>query len=261
MSDIVASIFALRNTRFLLAPKTEFYYEEKGTAIRWQISAGGTRAYAVRFGAGIAAQESASIDSQNADSQFMIDRLKCALLFGGHGLFHAEAVGRLFIQSVQETPSWFTQLNLPLGHNDMASAETYDWLKAFTSYVPLRRAAMDAHAALSNPHEAGFFVYRGLEWLVVAEKRRWHDLAADIGVTTSEIDDFKKLANVDYGVRHASRSGKKLRADAEDCGTLVCALFDAIIATRARYEPGYVAPAPEVVAGAIRPALPADPYP
>ena len=92
----------------------------------------------------------------------MIDGLTCALLFGGHGLVQAETMGRVFLGSVQEKPNLFVQTNLPPGDREPATAATYDWLRAFTAHTALRRAAMDAHSALSNPHEAGVFVYRGL---------------------------------------------------------------------------------------------------
>ena len=125
----------------------------------------------------------------------------------------------------------------------------------------LRRAAADAHSALSYPHEAGSFVYRGLEWLVVGEGRSWDDLAEDIGVSKSEVRDFKKLVNVGYGVRHASRSGAKLRADMDNYATWVCGLIDAINAARSRLDPAYEVAAPEVVAEAVGLAMPVNPYP
>jgi hypothetical protein len=99
-----------------------------------------------------------------------------------------------------------------------------------------------------------------MEWLVVGEGRSWDDLAADVGVGVDELRGFKKLANVDYGVRHASRSGQKLRADVANYGTWVCALIDAIYATRSRLETGYKPLGPEEVAKAVIAALPLVPY-
>jgi hypothetical protein len=124
----------------------------------------------------------------------------------------------------------------------------------------LRRAAADAHSALSHPHDAGVFVYRGLEWLVVSEGRSWDDLAADIGVSKAEVREFKKLVNVDHGVRHASRSGMKLRANVEQYGFWVAALIDAMNATRARLESGYQIPPHEVTAEGLMRAIPVHPY-
>jgi hypothetical protein len=169
--------------------------------------------------------------------------------------------GRLFLQSVQERPDWFAQLDFPTSRPDAAGDDVEDWLRAMNEHVILRRAAADAHSALSNPHEAGTFVYRGFEWLVVGEGRNWDDLAADIGVSKADVRDFKKLTNVDYGVRHASRSGKKLRAETQNYSTWVCALIDAINATRSRIEPGYKVAEPEAVAHAVVKAMPIEPFP
>lgn len=198
---------------------------------------------------------------QGADSHFMISRVQCALLLGGKGLFQAEAVGRIFFQSIQEEAKWFTEGDLPTSKADDATEAVHDWVIALTKHTMLRRAAGDAHFALSHPHEAGAFVYRGFEWLVLGEGRSWDNLAEDLGVSRGDVREFKKLANVDHGVRHASRSGVKLRADIENYGTWVCALIDAINATRARLELGYKVAAPEVVAEAVAIAMPMNPYP
>jgi hypothetical protein len=261
MNDLVASVFRLTNARFFMAPKVEFDYDEPKTGVRWHITAGGSRAYMLRFGKGLAAKDRETVGEQNIDSHLMMSRVQSALLLGGKGLFQAEAAGRIFLESVQDKPSWFTQVNLPSAKADVAPPAFYDWLGALTRHTMLRRAAADAHFALSHPHEAGAFVYRGLEWLVVGEGRTWDDLASDIGVSKADVRDFKKLANVDYGVRHASRSGIKLRADLENYGTWVCALIDAINATRFRLEPGYKAADPIAVAEAVVIAMPVEPYP
>lgn len=259
--DLVASIFRLTNARFLMAPKFTLEYLEEDTGNFWHVTAGGSRAYLLRFGKGLAAMESDSIDKQNADSHFMMSRVQCGFLVDGKGLFQAQAVGRIFLGSIQDKPNWFTQLDLPTSKADAATPTIHDWIKAMSKHTILRRAATDAHLALSYPHEAGAFVYRGFEWLLMGEGRGWEDLAADIGVSKSDVRDFKKLANVGYGVRHASRSGEKLRANIQNYGTWVCGLIDAINATRARIEPGYKVAAPETVAEAVAVAMPLDPYP
>lgn len=250
-NDLVVSVFRLTNARFLVVPKLDFNYVEQETGVRWHITAGGSRAYTLRFGAGLAAFDGESIDGQNADSHFMMSRVQGALLLGGSGLFQAEAVGRVFLEAVQDNPNWFTQADFPVADPPEAPPAFYDWLGALIRHTMLRRAAADAHAALSHPHEAGSYVYRGFEWLVVGEGRSWDDLASDVGVSKAEVRNFKKLANVDHGVRHASRSGVKLRADVQNYGTWVCGLIDAINATRARLESGFTAAAPEVVAEAV----------
>jgi hypothetical protein len=73
--------------------------------------------------------------------------------------------------------------------------------------------------------------------------------------------DFKKMANVDHGIRHASKSGKKLRADAGATAQLVAVLFDAINAARDRFEPQFKPLSSETIAQAIIAAMPSDPHP
>jgi hypothetical protein len=258
--DLVISVFELTNGRYLMVPKLDFKYVEKDTGVNWHISAGGSRGYALRFGSDLARMEGQSIEHQSADSVFMINRVQYALMLSGQGLFQSRAVGRVFLEGTQEKPNWFTQANLPSSPAPKADPPFYDWLKSLVEHTILRRAAADAHGALSNPQEAGFYVYRGLEWLVMGEKRSWEDLAPDLGMSKDQIREFKKIANVDHGVRHASRSGKKLRADAENCAISVCALFDAINATRARLEPGYKEPSADEIATAVGIAAPLDPF-
>jgi hypothetical protein len=260
MVDLVVSIFRLKNARYKMVPKLSFRYTERETGSEWNISAGGSRAYTLRQGKNIAAEEPSSMDRQNADSNFMVNRVQYALLIAGYGLFDAHSVGRVFLESVHEETDWFTQLDLPTSKAEQANHTFYDWLKTLCENTILRRAAADAYAALLHQHEAGFYVYRGLEWLVISEGRSWEDLADDLGMSRSQVRDFKKLVNVDYGVRHASRSGAKLRANAESAALWVCALIDAINARRSRIEPGYTAQTSEAVAEAVIAAFPTDPY-
>lgn len=78
------------------------------------------------------------------------------------------------------------------------------------------------------PHEALVFVYRGLEWLVEGMGFTWEGIAKELGGTKNDIRELKKTANVETGVRHASKSGMKLRASPENYGTWVAGLFDII---------------------------------
>lgn len=244
-----------------MAPKVGFHYIEIDTGAQWDVVAGGSRAYLCRFGSDLGAKDDPdAIDAQSAESHFMISRLQSALLLGGFGLFQAEPVGRLFLDSLPQIPEWVVQTDLTEEQKNVDTRAVYDWLIAMVRHTMLRRAAADAHFALSHPHEAGTFVYRGFEWLVVGEGRKWNDLATDIGVSVSAIRGFKKMANIDYGVRHASRSGKKLRADALNYGTWVCSLIDTINATRARLEPGYKVADPTTVARSVMLAMPLVPY-
>lgn len=260
MKNMVASIFSLHGARFNPVPRIVFQYQETHANRSWHVIAGGSRGYTLRFGDGLVERDSRVIADQNADSHFMIGRVLSALLLGGEGLFRSEPVGRIFLEAVDDTASVVGQSDFPTSDVPAACDEVLDWLGALTGHVLLRRAAADAHAALSNPAEAGVFVYRGFEWLVVGERRSWQDLAVDVGVTKAAMRDFKKLVNVDYGVRHASRSGQKLRADFDNYAYWVVALLDAIHASRARLDETFTVPDPEAIAAAVAAAVPMEPY-
>ena len=88
----------------------------------------------------------------------------------------------------------------------------------------------------------------------------WDDLAKDVGVSVNEIRDLKKTANVDTGVRHAAKTGIKMRASPDNYGSWVCGLLDAINTARARMEPGFVKMTAEQVGQAGARAIPAVPY-
>ena len=55
------------------------------------------------------------------------------------------------------------------------------------SATTLRRSADTAHLALSHPHEALIFIYRGLEWLKRGTGVGWDQIATDIGVPLSAL--------------------------------------------------------------------------
>jgi hypothetical protein len=67
----------------------------------------------------------------------------------------------------------------------------------------------------------------------------WDDLAISIGAKPKDIQELKKTANIDLGVRHATKTGTKMRADPFNYGTWMVALFQAIDAARERLELGY----------------------
>ena len=260
MADFVISVFNLRNARGYFVPLLNIEYVERGTGLSWVVSCGGTRGYAVRHGEKL----DDNLEQQAADSHFMMRRVESALLLGAVGLFHAVAAGRLIFRNVHGELSWTTHLDWPDLIAEKVSiadpAATYDWFSALTNHTVLRRAADDAHLALSHPHEALIFVYRGFEWLVVGMGVSWEDLANDVGVSVNEIRDLKKTANVETGVRHAAKSGIKMRASSDNYGSWVCGLFDAINAARARLESGFAKMTPEQVGHAVARAIPAVPY-
>lgn len=260
MTTFVINVFQLTNRRGYPAPYLEIHYDEKGSDIQWRMSCGGSRAYLVRLGDSL----DPDIDSQAAESHFMAHRMTTALLLGGAGLFEANAVGRLLFTGAYGDISWTAQHDLKDPHGTKTDqdlvAKVSDWYLAICRHTILRRAADDAHLALRNPHEAFVFVYRGMEWIKEGLGISWEQLAQDIGVPPAHLLEMKQLANFETGVRHASRSGKKLRAHFDNYGTWVCALLDAINSARARLESGFSRMSPEHVANAVARAAPVIPY-
>jgi hypothetical protein len=192
------------------------------------------------------------VRAQAADSHFMIRRITSSLLLAGAGLFQHAAAGRVLFRDVEGHVTWDSHLDIAEVRAPKASAELldrfYGWIKVLCESVMLRRAADDVHLALRFPDEAAVFVYRGLEWLKAGQKLNWEDLAPDIGVSVSQLREFKKLANVETGVRHASSTGAKLRADMRNVGMWVAALVDAINAARRRLDSTFTPMSPEEVA-------------
>ena len=210
MADFVISVFNLRNARGDFVPLLNIEYVEKGTGLSWVVSCGGTRAYAIRHAEKL---KEDNLEVQAADSHFMMRRVESGLLLGGVGLFQAVATGRLLFRNVQGEVRWTTHLDWPDLIAEKVSkadpAATDDWVSALCRHTVLRRAADDAHLALSYPHEALIFVCRGFEWLVVGMNLSWDDLAKDVGVSVKEIRDLKKTANVDTGIRHAAKAASR----------------------------------------------------
>jgi len=261
MTDFAINVFRLTNQRGYTVPPLNIGYIESDTGLEWRMTCGGTRAYLVRFGESLAG----TWKTQSADSHFMIRRITNSLLLAGVGLFQPEAMGRLFFNNVEGSVTWDSHLDRPDPLNDVKCDEaidrTYDWCTTLCKHDPLRRAAEDAHLALSNPHEALVFVYRGLEWLKMSQKLSWKDLEDDLGVPISHLRELKKTANHQSGVRHATDDSSKMRASAENYGTWVCAVFDAINAARARLDPTFQKMSPQEVSNAVRQAMPVVPYP
>lgn len=238
--DFIISIFQLVSRRGYFVPAFNFGYGEKDTGTEWRISCGGTRAYLVRFHTPLARD----LDEQAADSHFMMRRVTAPLLMSGFGLFEAQAKGRvLFTDIWGDAVSWTAQCDQPDPELcKMREEETevvYGWIKALCLHTPLRRAAEDAHTALVYPHEALVYVYRGLEWLVEGMGFTWDDIAKELGGTKNDIRELKNTANFESGVRHASKSGMKLRASLENYASYVAGLFYMINPARAKVEPGY----------------------
>jgi len=237
-----------------------FGYMEKETATDWRLTCGGTRAYTVRH----ATPLNRDMDEQAADSHFMIRRVTAALLMSGFGLFQAESVGRVLFtdvwgEEVHWTPQ-FDHTHPELGRMAEKDTDTlYGWIQA-ALHTYLRRAAEDAHTAHVNPHEALVFVYRSLEWLVEGMGFTWDGIAKELGGTKMIFVSLRKPPIVETDVRHASKSGMKLRASPENYGTWVAGLFDMINTVRAKVEPGHVNVAGKEGANLLSRAIPHVPF-
>ena len=259
--DFAISVFRLSNRRGYSLPSFNFGYLEKDTGTEWRLTCGGTRAYMVRH----ATPLNRNMDEQAADSHFMMRRVTAALMMSGFGLFQAESVGRVLFTDVWgEAVTWTPHFDHPDPElTRMAQSDTdvlYGWIQALCVHTYLRRAAEDAYNALLNPHEALVFVYRGMEWLVEGMGFTWEGIAKELGASKNDIRELKKTANVETGVRHASKSGMKLRAIPENYGTWVAGLFDIINAARARVEPNYVSIGGEKGGEMISRAIPHVPF-
>jgi hypothetical protein len=261
MTDFAISVFRLTNDRGYCAPHISIGYKESDTNAEWSVHCGGTRAYLIRYATPLRLDP----DDQAADSHFMVDRLLGAFILGGAGLFKAQAVGRLFFSADHGEAKWTSETDFPdpifASHPDTAAVEAVrDWYGAICTHTVLRRAVQDAYLALCHPHEALFFAYRGMEWLVVGLKISWEDLAADMGVDMRALRAFKKDANVEGGGRHPTRTGTKYRADLRNYSNWVTCLFDAINGARKRLEPTFIPKTPKELAAAFARAVPTRPY-
>lgn len=261
MTDFALNVFRLTSQRGYSVPELNIEYVEQETGLRWVLTCGGTRAYLVRMGE----QLSESIEEQAADSHFMVRRITSSLLLGGAGLFQAEAMGRIIFRHVEGEVAWPPHLDRPDPFTKDESSDIvdriYGWYLILCQHSMIRRAADDAHNALTNPYESLVFVYRGLEWLKIGQGIKWEVIANDTGVAMKEIRGLKKTANYETGVRHATKDATKMRASAENYGTWVCGLIDAINSARARVEPEFKPMTPDQVAEAVLKAMPFPPYP
>lgn len=261
----VCSVFELVSKTGYLVPGFNVRYDERDTGVSWFLTGGGTRVYTTRVGMDL----DQSTDAQAADSHFMIDRLVCALLVGGAGLFWATPKGRIFVEAPLEKISWDSQVDLTPFYSERVRAvhDAFDndefagWLKFICENTPFRRALHDAVQALKDPVEAFVYIYRGFEWLKKGLSLSWDDIASDVGVTKKQIKVLGQIANDESGVRHASKSGDKQRASLETYSTWIAGLIDAIESARGRIDDTYNPSDAKRIAEKLKVAVQYDPYP
>jgi hypothetical protein len=122
------------------------------------------------------------------------------------------------------------------------------------------RAAEDAVLALRVPTESFVFIYRGFEWIEDGLKISKKELAQGIGVPLKNLKQLGEIANVESGVRHATKTGVKMRANIENYSTWIAGLVDAINFARKRLESAFVPMTAREVAEAISVAVKMQPY-
>jgi hypothetical protein len=100
-----------------------------------------------------------------------------------------------------------------------------------------------------------------MEWLLKAGTIGWRELAEDIGVTFSEIKEFKKQVNFELGQRHGVESGKKRRAMLMDYAPFVADFLFGLCNVRKRVDTDFSGYSPEKTSEIVWYAAPTVPYP
>jgi len=262
-SSLVVSVFELANRLGYLVPPLNLRYDESDTGKRWFISCGGTRCYVARG----EASHAVDLSEQAADSHFLMSRIVAALLLSSGGLFDFQLKGRLvfhgsdpfhFDSAIEFEP--FLTDEIKRVHSAFSTETFSGWLKAIVAHRFLYRATEDAVLALRMPTEAFVFIYRGFEWIQDGLKISKRELADGIGVPENNLKQLGQLANVESGVRHASKTGAKLRASLGNYSTWIAGLLDAINFARKRVEPAFAPMSAKEVAEALSIAVKIHPY-
>jgi hypothetical protein len=258
------TVFELRNDRGYFAPSANVQYDEKGNVISWFLTLGGTRCYVACVGR----LSDAKIEETKADSHFMIHRVISSLVIARAGLFEPVVRGRVVFPAV-DGQRWASEIDYDLPWSDEvgrvhASFEPQNfkgWITSIIENTFLRRALDDAVLALRYPVEAFVYIYRGFEWLESGLKISKKEMASAIKVELNNYRELGKIANVESGVRHASKTGLKSRAVPESYGTWICGLIDAINYARFKLDPSFVVMTPTEVAEVVHIAANMHPYP
>jgi hypothetical protein len=261
---MVISIFEMTNYLGYFLPEIDIRYDERDTGLTTFIRCGGTRAYIARVG-----EASRLIpEEQAADSHFAINRIQSALVMSSAGLFTPHLKGRLRLQAGYDL-AWATEFDVNVFYTDevkrvheaFTTQNFFGWFSVLSQHTFLRRAADDLVIAMRAPTEAFVFIYRGFEWLEDGLKISKKEMANALGVDHGHYKELGKIANVETGVRHASLSGSKIRADAMTYSTWMCGLVEGINYARSKVEQGFLRMTPKEVATAMTIAVLLDPYP
>lgn len=260
-TDAALTIFEMQNVRGYIIPELNIHYEERTSGLHWFITCGGYQAYILRTG-----KHGGAKHDQMTDSHFIINRVVSSLMLSRAGLFNPIPRGRVFFNEVKGI-EWSAQTFMELTYSDEVkrihsgfNEESFEgWFIALSNNTFLRRAADDAVLAMRNPTEAFIYIYRGFEWLEDGLKISKKELANAIGGEFKNLKDLGKLANVGTGVRHASKTGIKMRANFTTDPTWICGLIDGINYARTKLDPGFAVMPPTEVADLVRISI-AYPY-
>jgi hypothetical protein len=252
-TDAALTIFEMQNRRGYFVPEFNFHYEERHTGLHWFMTCGGDQAYVLRTG-----KCEADFSDQMADSHFMINRIVGALLMSRAGLFTPITRGRVFFKSIRELnleAQPFMEITysdeVKRVHSGFGEDNFKGWLQAICETTFVRRAVDDAILAMRVPTEAFVYLYRGFEWLEDGLHISKKEMANAIGVNLKNLKDLGKLANVESGVRHASNTGVKIRANMLTDGTWICGLIDGINYARKKLDNAFVVMSPADVADLV----------
>jgi len=234
MAEMTVSTYRNARGRTHL-PNIVFDYMERDDGNSWQIRCSEDIAYIVRYGDLLAFRD---VAAQERDADYMAQRLECAALICLHTVVDLEFVSRVLVEGVQISEAFslaYWGVSGELGD----PTDFGDWFRVFSQsqWAWLRRAAEDAHLALTMKYESAVFLYRAFEWLKKGLGVSWSKLGKAIDVPQGNIDEIKKIANQwDSGGRHAAPSGHKLYFDESHVPSWVHGIMHGIIRARATVD-------------------------
>jgi len=198
----------------------------------------------------------------------MVNRVVAALVMASAGLFTPDIKGRLLIYDVEHL-EWDSQIHFDIFwsdevkrvHQAFSEDNFASWLRAISTHTFLRRAIDDMILALRSPAEAFVYLYRGFEWLEDGLRISQKEMASAIGVDVHNLKKLGKIANDETGMRHASTSGVKMRADLETYSTWIAGLADGINYARSKVDATFNRMTSTEIAEALKVAVMIHPYP
>lgn len=227
-------LFTYRHTHQRVSvPALQFDYLEKDTENYWRIWGAGDLVYLYRIGERLSLRND---EERMMDAGLMVKRVECSLLLAKVGWFQFTCIAGWEFTGVETTSSSTVGCRLGKAESE-DSSEVIGWFQAFSQHSLLRRAAEDAHAALTIPSEAILFMYRGFEWLKKCLNVQWKELGEAVDIPQENVNYLKKIANdPDLAARHASESGQKVHFEQGVCSGWICGLLHGIVHARCKLD-------------------------